>query len=249
MKKDLNAIEVIGYGLAFLYAVALLTYTMLAHVPEFRIHAAILSMFGVLFLSALAVANMKEWGRWSIVFTNIMMGFLLLIPYYKLPRFEEILPTNYVPLVVFFTVIIVMYFAQEKMKRVFRVGKKACWQSVLLIDDDEVVLKTLRSILLSNGYAVLTARTGEHGLQIIRSQKPDLILLDVNLPGINGRELCRMIKQDEATKHIPVIFVTSKDSPEDVQAELAAGGIMHLNKPVKAKELLSAVDCCINSSS
>ena len=65
---------------------------------------------------------------------------------------------------------------------------------VLIVDDDEGILKTVQRILLPNGYSVLTAVTGERGLQIAKLQKPDLIILDVLLPGMKGREVCAMLK-------------------------------------------------------
>jgi CheY-like chemotaxis protein len=99
----------------------------------------------------------------------------------------------------------------------------------------------VRPLLLSHGYAVLTAPTGEDGLQIVQTQKPDLVLLDVILPGIKGREVCRMIKADPGTKHIPVIFLTAKDSPEDIKAEKEAGAAGHLTKPVQPQVLLDKV--------
>jgi CheY-like chemotaxis protein len=115
------------------------------------------------------------------------------------------------------------------------------WKSILLVDDDETLIRTVRPILLSNGYSVLVATSGEEGLRVAKKQKPHLILLDVILPGIKGREVCRQIKSDGELKNIPVVFLTSKDSPDDVQAELAAGAQAHLSKPVTPKALLDAV--------
>lgn len=109
---------------------------------------------------------------------------------------------------------------------------------VLVIDDDPVFLRTLQKVLLNNGYSVLTAATGEQGLQVAKLQAPDLILLDVILPGIKGREVCSILKESDQTKNIPVIFLTAKNSPDDVDAEMAAGGTSHLTKPVNTKLLL-----------
>jgi twitching motility two-component system response regulator PilH len=115
------------------------------------------------------------------------------------------------------------------------------WKSVLIIDDDETIIKSLRPFLISHSYAVLSAETGEIGLEIARNQKPDLILLDVILPGIKGREVCKTLKEDPETKGIPVIFVTAKESSDDVLAELDAGGELHLTKPVQYDKLLAAI--------
>jgi len=112
----------------------------------------------------------------------------------------------------------------------------------LVVDDDETVVKTIRPLLINHGYSVLTANNGETGLEIARTQKPDLIILDVILPGIKGREVCHELKSDPKTRNIPVIFLTAKDSPDDEAAELQAGALAHLVKPVDHKELLATLD-------
>ena len=66
-------------------------------------------------------------------------------------------------------------------------------------------------------------------------------LLDVILPGVKGREVCKRLKNDQTTQDIPVVFVTSKDSPDDVQAEMEVGGLKHLTKPVSSKVLIAAI--------
>jgi CheY-like chemotaxis protein len=114
-------------------------------------------------------------------------------------------------------------------------------KSILVIDDDEIILKTVRPILMGGGYSVLTATTGEEGLNILRQQRPDLVLLDVILPKMKGREVCRVIKGDPGTRSIPVIFLTAKDSEDDVEAELKAGAETHLTKPVDPRSLLSTI--------
>jgi CheY-like chemotaxis protein len=87
----------------------------------------------------------------------------------------------------------------------------------------------------------LTATSGEKGIQIARLQKPDLIILDVILPGVKGREVCQRLKDDDETGRIPVIFLTAKDSEDDIRAEKAVGAVTHITKPVNAKMLLSEV--------
>ena len=114
-------------------------------------------------------------------------------------------------------------------------------EKILVIDDDEAISKIVRPILLSHGFSVLTANTGEDGLQIATAQKPDLILLDVILPGLKGREVCQKLKENPETKDIPIVFLTAKDSPEDVQAEIDVGAAAHLTKPVNAKTLIETV--------
>lgn len=119
---------------------------------------------------------------------------------------------------------------------------KMKWKSILVIDDDETLIRTVRPILMTNGYSVLTSNTGEEGLRVAAAQQPDLILLDVIMPGLKGREVCLKLKKDQRTKQIPVIFLTAKDSQDDIDAELEAGAQAHLTKPVHRESLLATVD-------
>ena len=114
-------------------------------------------------------------------------------------------------------------------------------KNVLIIDDDRGHLKMLTSDLENSGYKVMTAPDGEAGLKIAKTKKPDLIILDVLLPGMKGRQVCVKLKEDNLTKDIPVIFLTAKDSPDDVLAEIQVGAVGHLTKPVNSKKLLIEV--------
>ncbi len=121
-------------------------------------------------------------------------------------------------------------------------AKKTSWQSILVVDDDETVRATARSVLIHQGYSVLTAENGEEGLAVAERQRPDVILLDVILPGIKGREVCRRLKENPSTKDIPVIFLTAKESPDDIQAEKEVGGQAHLTKPIDTKTLIATIE-------
>ncbi|MBF0483867.1 MAG: response regulator [Candidatus Omnitrophica bacterium] len=123
---------------------------------------------------------------------------------------------------------------------IYRLFKKH-WECILIIDDDMTSIKIARAILVSQGYAVLTTKSGEEGLETAQNKSPDLILLDVIMPGLKGRDVCRKLKENEKTKHIPVVFLTAKDSPDDIQAEMAAGAETHLTKPVNRGKLLTVV--------
>ena len=114
-------------------------------------------------------------------------------------------------------------------------------KTVLIVDDDLSVHKMLEPVLVTNGFQVFSAKTGEEGLQLAKDKKPNIVVLDVLLPGMKGREVCIQIKKDPSTKEIPVLFLTSKDSPDDVQAEIEAGGIGHLTKPINPQYLLAQI--------
>ena len=114
-------------------------------------------------------------------------------------------------------------------------------KTILVIDDDKGLIKMLETVLGSQGYVVLSANTGEGGLQIAQNKPVDLILLDVILPGMKGRQVCARLKESETTKDVPVIFLTAKDSPDDIKAEMEAGAIAHITKPIELTELIARV--------
>ncbi|MBP6343126.1 MAG: response regulator [Candidatus Omnitrophica bacterium] len=114
-------------------------------------------------------------------------------------------------------------------------------KKVLIIDDDVSIHKMLEPSLTSNGFQVASAMTGEDGLKKAQEIKPDIIILDVILPGMKGRAVCAALKKTPDIKDVPVLFLTSKDSPDDVQAELEAGGIGHLTKPVNPQYLIAQI--------
>ena len=94
---------------------------------------------------------------------------------------------------------------------------------------------------MTDGFQIVTAESGEKGLELAKNQRPDLIILDVLLPGIKGREVCAKLKQDDKTKNIPVIFLTSKKSLDDLKAEAEIGALTHFTKPVDSKKLLEEI--------
>ena len=112
---------------------------------------------------------------------------------------------------------------------------------VLIIDDEKTLQAMLRTVLASNGFDVAAALTGEEGLRLAVTEKPDLIILDVIMPGIKGREVCRQLKADPLTQHIPVLFLTAKDSEDDVKAELDVGAIGHVTKPINSMSLVRQI--------
>lgn len=114
-------------------------------------------------------------------------------------------------------------------------------KTILVIDDDRGLIKMLETGLALKGYAVLSAVTGEGGLQIAQNKPVDMVLLDVILPKMKGREVCVKLKENQKTKNIPVIFLTVKSSPDDIKAELEAGAIAHITKPVDLTDLIAKV--------
>jgi len=113
--------------------------------------------------------------------------------------------------------------------------------TILIVDDDRALLKLLESNFRRYGIFVLTADTGEKGLYLADRHKPDLIILDVILPKMKGREVCARLKEAPQTSRIPVLFLTAKNSMDDIQAEIEAGAHAHITKPVDFKDLFSQV--------
>jgi len=106
-------------------------------------------------------------------------------------------------------------------------------EKILIIDDIPASVKTLAT-KLEEDYLVLTAANGPEALDIIHAEPPDLILLDIMMPFMDGYELCRLLKQDEKLHNIPVIFVTARAEEEDQAKGLALGAVDYLVKPVSA---------------
>jgi CheY-like chemotaxis protein len=240
--KKVYSVEIIGVGLALLYVTSCLVFLQYFKIPGFEQYSGLyIALFGLLAVGSMAVVRHKEWGRKLLIALSAIMFICISARY--VPRIN-IVPLGYL----FLNIIVLLYFTQAKIKWQFHTVKYASWnKSILLVDDDEVVIKTLRPVLLSHGYAVLTAMSGEDGLQIARRQKPDLIILDVILPGIKGRQVCQQLKGAPETAGIPVVFLTSKDSPEDLKAEKELGAAGHITKPVNMRLLVETIHGILRS--
>ncbi len=117
---------------------------------------------------------------------------------------------------------------------------------VLAIDDDAVQRAMIKKALENQGYRVFLAENGARGLEIAFKERPDVILLDVMMPGMRGDEVCRKLKSDSRTKDIPVLFLTSLDDPKDVILHYDLGAEIHLTKPINSKELISQIEITLN---
>ncbi len=109
--------------------------------------------------------------------------------------------------------------------------------SILVIDDDDLVLRTVQRALKLYGHHVMVARGGAEGMQLARRHRPDLIVLDVVMPGLNGYQVCRQIRQDPMLEDLPILFLTAKGKVEDRIEGFKAGGDDYLAKPFDMQEL------------
>lgn len=112
---------------------------------------------------------------------------------------------------------------------------------VLIIEDEATIVLLLRLRLEAAGFKPSWAMNGEDGLRRVLEEKPDLVLLDLRLPRLNGFDVCRRIKQDPATAHIPVIFLSASEKEELEETCIATGADGYLTKPYEAAELLGKI--------
>jgi CheY-like chemotaxis protein len=124
----------------------------------------------------------------------------------------------------------------------FRKKETAPGLSVLVIDDNPGDVAAMQRILEKHKHRVVTAQGGAPGLQLAKAVHPDVILLDCLMPGLNGIEVCRRLKQDPATRSIPVIFLTAVEDGFNLLKCYEAGADTCLIKPIRARELLSEIE-------
>jgi DNA-binding response OmpR family regulator len=113
---------------------------------------------------------------------------------------------------------------------------------VLLVDDDPVILKLLQVNFEMEGYKVMTANDGVEGLEKARTERPDIVLLDIMMPRMDGLEVTKALKGDASTKDIPIILLSAKAQASDVQVGKDMGADDYLTKPFDPLELLDRVN-------
>jgi len=113
--------------------------------------------------------------------------------------------------------------------------------TILVVEDEEDILEVIRYNLSREGYRVSGVRDGEEGLERIRRDNPDLVLLDLMLPGIDGLSICQRLKEDPVTRAIPVVMVTAKGEESDVVLGLGMGADDYVVKPFSPRELVARV--------
>ncbi len=113
---------------------------------------------------------------------------------------------------------------------------------VLIVDDSPTETYKISSILSKHGYDVITAETGEQGVDVARKELPDVVLMDIVMPGLNGFQATRQLSREPSTSHIPVIIVTTKDQETDRVWGQRQGAKGYLTKPVDGKMLVQAIE-------
>jgi len=117
---------------------------------------------------------------------------------------------------------------------------------ILIVEDNDRNLKLVRDVLQVKGYTTLEAMTGEDGVKLALERKPDLVLMDIQLPGINGIEALHQIRANPETANIPIIAVTASVMQQDRKQITEAGFDAYVGKPINLKEFLDAVKRALN---
>ncbi len=119
---------------------------------------------------------------------------------------------------------------------------------ILVADDDRNVLYLISEVLSRSEFEVSQAVNGDQALKMARETEPDLVLLDIMMPGLDGIEVCRALKSDPATKGLKVIMVTAKTGRKDIEAGQSAGADYYITKPFKLSELIGIIESLIGPS-
>ena len=121
-------------------------------------------------------------------------------------------------------------------------------KKILIIEDYKNIVEILTMRLSSMGYAVISAKDGQEGLTLARKEKPDLIVLDVTLPKINGYKISRLLKFDSRYKDIPIIMLTSRETKQDEQIGLETGADIYIYKSDRTGRLLKTIRHFLDST-
>ena len=114
-------------------------------------------------------------------------------------------------------------------------------KQVLIVEDNELNMKLFNDLLEASGYGTIQTRSGVEAVELVRKHKPDLILMDIQLPEVSGLEVIRWLKDDEATRHIPVIAVTAFAMKGDEEKIRQGGCDAYLSKPISVVKFLETV--------
>jgi CheY-like chemotaxis protein len=115
------------------------------------------------------------------------------------------------------------------------------FNTILVVDDEPETARMLGTMIEMNGYTVLKAHGPAKAMQLIQNQVPDLLVLDVMMPGVSGLELCRYLRREPRFQNLPVVIVSAKAQPEDIYEGLAAGASAYLTKPISTKTLIKTI--------
>ena len=113
---------------------------------------------------------------------------------------------------------------------------------ILIVDDEKDIVEALSFMLQAKGYEIISAYDGEEGLKLAKEEKPDLIILDVMMPKINGYKICRLLKYDAKYKNIPIIMVTARSQDNDKLIGEETGANEYITKPFEFSDVLNVIN-------
>ena len=113
---------------------------------------------------------------------------------------------------------------------------------ILLIDDHQTVFRLLEAIVRIRGYKLLYAESGQQGIVMARKEQPDMILLDVMMPDLDGFKVCQYLKENDDTKDIPIMFLTARGAEDDLETGRKAGADGFMTKPFQTIEVLKQIE-------
>ena len=113
---------------------------------------------------------------------------------------------------------------------------------ILIVDDEKDIVETLSFMLQAKGYEIISAYDGEEGLKLAKEEKPNLIILDVMMPKINGYKICRLLKYDAKYKNIPIIMVTARSQDNDKLIGEETGANEYITKPFEFSDVLNVIN-------
>jgi len=114
-------------------------------------------------------------------------------------------------------------------------------KKILVVDDDPYILMSLEFLMKKNGFDVMVARNGTEALEILESQLPHIVLLDIMMPDVDGYEICRHIKKSPKLKNIKVVFMSAKSKELDIKKGYDMGASLYITKPFSTRELVKQV--------
>jgi len=114
-------------------------------------------------------------------------------------------------------------------------------KKILVVDDDPYILMSLEFLMKKNGYEVMIARNGQEALEAVEQSRPDLVLLDIMMPDVDGYAICEFIKSKENLRDTIVVFLSAKTKEADIKKGLQLGAARYISKPFSTRELMKSV--------
>jgi DNA-binding response OmpR family regulator len=112
---------------------------------------------------------------------------------------------------------------------------------ILVVDDDPYILMSLEFLMKKNGYDVMVARNGTEAMELVEKQVPDLVILDIMMPDVDGYEICRRIKKSPKHSHTKIVFISAKTKEADIQKGYDLGASLYIKKPFSTREMVKQI--------